>query len=110
MMKVRLLMIVVLGIAVFSATSAFACEECFADDNFPDLGYSCWSGYEIGYQWCYGGGSNPCNKPKALDCPIKDPEDIERAAVEPVGSTRSAGVLGDGMRLTPDGGFVLERD
>lgn len=112
-MKVRLLLIVaILDVVLIVASSASACETCFSDPNFPDLGYSCWSGYQLGYEYCYGGGAAGCNIPRFYDCPINDPHGI--AGITPgtdlPESAAMLGVLGTSQRASavPDGGFALE--
>lgn len=118
-MKKRVLFVAAFVVVLF-AFSASACEKCLSDPNFPDLGYSCWSGYSTGYSWCYGGGKTTCKKPAGIDCPARDPQ--LQTPVTPGGVTgkavRAKGILGctecqtagDGISSSPDGGFALVLD
>jgi hypothetical protein len=120
MMKYRLLFVAVLAVVILGASSASACERCLNDPAFPNLGYSCWSGYDTGYSWCYGGGTKTCTKPVAYNCPARDPlaiappdEGVRRMtpALNQVtgvlGCTDCGPGLGNAMNA-PDGGFDLE--
>lgn len=105
-MKVKALFLVVVLLA---GTAAYACEDCKQDPNFPDLGYSCWSGVAVGYTWCYGGGKRTCSKPVGKDCPLKDPIDIRRPqtndSVTSLASVVNSAASADG---SPVDGFTLE--
>lgn len=65
---------------LFVASAVSACEVCKSFEEYPDLGYTCWSGEPKGYSWCYGGGKLPCKGTiGAENCPVRDPLSVGRA-------------------------------
>jgi len=99
-----MLLLVVVFLAV--APVASACEACIRDVG---VNWTCWSGEQSGYQWCYGGGLGFCQVggscPSFLgDPPSEGPAEVSAALV--FGPVRDAEAAAE--RPAPAGGFALD--
>jgi hypothetical protein len=60
--NVRSFTLAAAAIAATSATTAYACEQCNYHIDQQGGGESvCWSGYDNGVQYCFGGFGEPCS-------------------------------------------------
>jgi hypothetical protein len=100
MKRSSLLVVFVLSVAL--ASSADACETCKRWNNTV----TCWSGVQVGRQWCYGGFGEPCvlSEETCLDAEgLKaEPVSPDEVCPNPVAGCAQRGIL-----RAPTG-FVLD--